>query len=444
MNSARSWVVWSVAALAYIAAILHRSSLGVAVPDAAERFDVQAGLLSTLGAVQLAVYAVMQIPVGVLLDRYGPRILIAAGAGTMAAGQLVVALAEDLPVAVVGRVLVGLGDAATFISVIRLQAGWFRGPIVAQMSQWVATAGQLGQLLSVVPFAWLLHQVGWTLSFGSLAVVGVVALVLVLVVVFDAPKGEPPLATGSIELPEGWWPRLRSTLRRPGTQLGLWTHFSLLATPNMFMLFWGYPMLVDGLGYDRAAAAGLLSITVLTGIVVGPIVGIATARFPLRRSNLVLGIVGLLVVTWSVVLAWPAEPPLWLLVALVVVLGIAGPGSTVGFDFARTFNPLRTLGAANGVVNVGGFFASFAMLPVVGLLLDLVQHVRLDAGEDAGLYDWTGFRIALSVQLLVLALGAAMIVRARRRTRVQLREEEGIEVGPVWRAIAAWLRRRRG
>ncbi len=443
MNSARSWVVWGVGALAYIAAILHRSSLGVAVPDAAARFEVQAALLSTLGAVQLAVYAVMQIPVGVLLDRYGPRILIAAGAGTMAAGQLVVALAEELPVAVVGRVLVGLGDAATFISVIRLQAGWFRGPIVAQMSQWTATAGQLGQLLSVVPFAWLLHQVGWTLSFGSLAIVGAVALVLVLVLVFDSPKGEPPLATGSIELPQGWWPRLLSTLRRPGTQLGLWTHFALLATPHMFMLFWGYPMLVDGLGYERTAAAGLLSITVVTGMVVGPIIGIATARFPLRRSNLVLAIVGLLVVTWALVVGWPERPPAWLLVVLVVVLGIAGPGSTVGFDFARTFNPLRTLGAANGVVNVGGFAASFAMMPVVGLVLDLVHHARLDAGEEAALYDWAGFRIALCVQFVVLVLGAVMILRARRRTRLQLREEEGIEVGPVWRAIARWLRDRR-
>lgn len=441
MNSRRSWLVWGVGALAYIVAILHRSSLGVAGPAAAERFEVQATLLSTLGAVQVGVYAAMQIPVGVLLDRYGPRILIASGAAIMVGGQAMVALAEDLPLAVVGRMLLGIGDAATFISVIRLQSGWFSGPILAQMSQWTAVSGQVGQLLSTVPFVWLLAQIGWTLSFGTLAAVGVIILLLVLLLLRDAPPGGTP-PTGSIDLPEGWWPRLKTAFRQPGTRLGFWTHFSLLSTTNVFLLMWGYPMLVDGLGYAAGEAAGFMSIVVFTGMVIGPMLGIATARFPLRRSTLVLGIIGLLLVTWSVVLLWPGHPPTWLVVVLVVVLGIAGPGSTVGFDFARTFNPLRLLGSANGIVNVGGFTAAFAIIPVVGLVLDLVHSLRVQAGESVGLYDWEGFRLALVFQLAVLLLGLLMVVRMRRVTRSRMREE-GIEVGPLWQAVAAWMRDRK-
>ncbi|SFS18978.1 Sugar phosphate permease [Agrococcus baldri] len=441
MNSPRSWLVWGAGALAYIIAILHRSSLGVAGPDAAERFEVQATLLATLGAVQIGVYAAMQVPVGVLLDRYGPRVLIASGAITMAGGQVLVALAEELPFAVVGRILIGIGDAATFISVIRLQSGWFRGPIVAQMSQWTAVGGQFGQLASAVPFVWLLQQIGWTLSFGTLAILGVVAFVLVLLLVFDAPPGGAP-ATGSIDVPEGWWPRLKSAFRQPGTRLGFWTHFSLLASTNVFMLLWGFPMLVDGLGYSTTAAAGLMSVVVVTGMVVGPIVGIATARFPLRRSTLVLCIVALVMATWVTVLLWPGHPPAWLVLTLVIVLGIAGPGSTVGFDFARTFNPLRILGSANGIVNIGGFLASFAIMPAIGILLDIVHSIRTSAGEQVDLYDWEGFRIALSSQLVLLALGFAMVVRMRRITRSRLREE-GIEVGPIWAAIAQWMRGRK-
>ncbi|MCH1883004.1 MFS transporter [Agrococcus sp. ARC_14] len=441
MNSARSWLVWGIGAVAYMIAILHRSSLGVAGPAAAERFEVQATLLSTLGAVQIGVYAAMQIPVGVLVDRFGPRVLIASGALIMASGQVLVAFSEELPLAVVGRVLVGLGDAATFISVIRLQSGWFTGRIVAQMSQWTAVSGQLGQLASAVPFAWFLHEAGWTLSFGTLAVLGVVAFVLVLLLVFDAPPGGAPM-TGSIDVPEGWWPRLKGAFRQPGTRLGFWTHFSLLASTNVFMLLWGFPLLVEGLGYSTAAAAGLMSVVVLTGMIVGPIVGITTARFPLRRSTLVLAIVALVIVTWSVVLLWPGHPPAWLVVTLVVVLGIAGPGSTVGFDFARTFNPLRVLGSANGIVNIGGFLASFALMPVIGIVLDVVHSVRTAAGEQVALYDWEGFRIALAAQLVILLLGFGMVVRMRRITRSKLREE-GIEVGPIWRAVARWMRDRK-
>jgi MFS family permease len=442
MNSARSWFVWGVAAVAYIAAILHRSSLGVAGPAAAERFEIAATLLSTLGAVQVGVYAAMQIPVGVLLDRFGPRVLIASGAAVMVGGQLLVAVAEELPLAIVGRVLLGIGDAATFISVIRLQSGWFRGPILAQMSQWTAMCGQLGQLLSAVPFVWLLGHVGWTLSFGTLAIVGAVVLVLVLLLVFDAPRGGAPL-TGSIDVPEGWWPRLQSAFRQPGTRLGFWTHFSLLASTNVFLLLWGFPMLVGGLGYAQAEAAGLMTVVIVTGMITGPLVGVATARFPLRRSTLVLGIVALVVLAWAAVLLWPTHPPTWLVVVLVVVLGIAGPGSTVGFDFARTSNPLRLLGSANGIVNVGGFIASFAIIPIVGVILDAVHSVRTAAGESVGLYDWDGFRIALSSQFVILALGFAMVVRMRHIARSRLREE-GIEVAPLWAAVARWLRDRRG
>lgn len=440
MNSARSWLVWGAGAFAYIIAILHRSSLGVAGPDAAARFEVQATLLATLGAVQIGVYAAMQVPVGVLLDKYGPRVLIASGAIIMAGGQVMVAFAEDLPLAVVGRILIGIGDAATFISVIRLQSGWFRGPIVAQMSQWTAVGGQLGQLASAVPFAWFLQQAGWTLSFGTLAALGVAAFVVVLLLVFDAPPGGAP-ATGSIDVPEGWWPRLKAAFRQPGTRLGFWTHFSLLASTNVFMLLWGFPMLVDGLGYTTTAAAGLMSVVVITGMIVGPIVGITTARFPLRRSTLVLCIVALVMATWSTVLLWPGHPPEWLVLTLVIVLGIAGPGSTVGFDFARTFNPLRVLGSANGIVNIGGFLASFAIMPAIGILLDVVHSIRTSAGEDVSLYDWEGFRIALSSQLILLVLGFVMVVRMRRITRSKMREE-GLEVGPIWTAIARRMRDR--
>ena len=105
----------------------------------------------------------------------------------------------------------------------------------------------------------------------------------------------------------------------------------------------------------------------------GPILGILTARYPMRRSNLVIGIVSMIGIVWSTVLLWPGYPPGWLVVTLVIVLGIGGPGSLIGFDFARTFNPMRSLGSASGVVNVGGFLASFVMMYLIGLVLDIAE-----------------------------------------------------------------------
>ena len=107
---------------------------------------------------QIVVYAALQIPVGILVDRIGPRTLIVCGAVMMAVGQAVLAIAPSIGVAILARVLVGMGDAATFVSVIRMLPNWFGGRVLPQLSQWVGIIGQLGQIVSAVPFALLLHS----------------------------------------------------------------------------------------------------------------------------------------------------------------------------------------------------------------------------------------------------------------------------------------------
>ncbi|MFM5968374.1 MAG: MFS transporter, partial [Micrococcales bacterium] len=100
----RSATLVSIAAVSsYFIAVAERSSLGVAALEASQRFDVTAAQLSSLTVMQLMVYAAMQIPVGVLLDRYGSRMLIVAGALLMAVGQVLVANSEVLAQAVIGR-----------------------------------------------------------------------------------------------------------------------------------------------------------------------------------------------------------------------------------------------------------------------------------------------------------------------------------------------------
>jgi MFS family permease len=209
-------------------------------------------------------------------------------------------------------------------------------------------------------------------------------------------------------------------------------------------LLWGFPFLSISLGYGPELAALLLTTVVFTGVVSGPILGILTARHPLRRSNIVLAIVVAMGLAWAAVLLWPGQPPLWLVVVLLVVVSIGGPGSLIGFDFARTFNPLRALGSANGVVNVGGFLASFVLMFLVGLILDLLDRASGGTGAPTELYSLDAFRIAFSVQYVVVGIGVGFLLSARRKTRKRMHEEEGIEVAPLWVALVrAWRKRGR-
>ncbi len=220
MNSRRAFLVWGIAVLAYVLAVVQRSTLGVSGVDAQERFAVSAAVLSTLAVVQIAVYAALQIPVGIALDRFGPRRLVLLGAVLLVVGQAVVAVSPTIGPAVVGRVLVGAGDAMTFISVIRLLPMWFSGRILPQISQWTGNLGQVGQVLSAFPFALLLHTTGWGTAYGVAAGAGAVGLVLAFVFVRNGPV---PVRTGAIPLPHSWGGALRTfahAVRRPGRSSG--------------------------------------------------------------------------------------------------------------------------------------------------------------------------------------------------------------------------------
>lgn len=426
----RAWVVWGVGVLAYAVAVFQRTSLGVAAEFATERFGIGASVLSSFAVLQLVMYAGMQIPVGILVDRFGPRVMIGAGAFVMAMGQLVISLTTEPVGAVLARMLVGTGDAMTFISVLRLIPSWFPARRVPVVTQLTGLSGQLGQVASTIPLVALLTGPGWTAAYLGAAAVGVLTSVLVLAAVRNSPVGTegPPVVS---------WRRaaadLRDSFLQPGTRLGLWSHLSTQFSGLMFSLLWGYPFLTIGLGYSPGLAGTLLTVMVVAAMAIGPMLGQLTAAYPLRRSNLVFGVLVATVAVWTVVLLWPGRAPLPVFVVLVVVLAAYGPASAVGFDFARSFNPAARLGAASGIVNMGGFTAALVTIFVVGLVLD----VRAPSGQ----FSLTDFKVAFCFQYVVWAFGFASLVRSRRLTRANLRAE-GTTIDPLPRAIARHWRDR--
>ena len=426
----RAWAVWALAVLAYAVAVFHRGSLGVTGLTAQHRFGASAAQLSLFSVLQLGVYAALQVPVGALLDRFGSRRLLVSGGLVMAAGQLVLASSHTIAYAVLARVLVGAGDAMTFISAIRLVAVWFAPQKVPMMTQLTAIVGQLGQIGATYPLVALLRGQGWTRSFQLAGGIGVLVAVLVAAFLRDVPRGtavvavEFSLSALQRTVGEAW--------REPGTRLGLWTHFVTQFSGTVFALLWGYPFLVAGEGRSPATAGVLLSLLVLCGMVVGPVLGRLVSRFPYRRSVLVLTIVGSSASAWTAVLLWPGRAPLWLLVLLVIVLSSNGPGSIVGLDYARTENPPGRIGSASGIVNVGGFVASLTTVLLIGAVLD-----TLSTGGPAA-YTLGAFRAAFCVQYLLWGLGLWGVFRTRRR----LKADRGIVLDTFPAAVLRKARRR--
>ena len=179
---------WLAAVAVYMTAAFHRSSLGVAGLDAAQRFGISSGALSVFVLLQLGVYAAMQVPTGILVDRFGPRCLLLWAALTMATAQLMFALAPTFGMALVARTLLGVGDALVFVSLLRYASEHFAPRRYAVVIGLTGTLGALGSIVATIPLSMALGSVGWTPSFLSAAVASAVAAGAVWLLI---PRAEP-------------------------------------------------------------------------------------------------------------------------------------------------------------------------------------------------------------------------------------------------------------
>ncbi|MCW2838544.1 MAG: transporter [Aeromicrobium sp.] len=411
-----AYAVWIVALLVYLLAVFHRSSLAVAGLAAAERFEISASQLATFTMLQLLVYAGMQVPVGLMVDRFGPRRVLIAGAVTLTLAQAGFAFADTYALALGARFFVGMGDAMTFICVLRLVNTWFSPGRIPFISQITGVVGQLGAIIAAVPMTLALRELGWTTSYLLAASLGIVMTVGLVLVVRDVPHAR------SVSGPAMSMTHIRRSLAaswsQPGTRLGFWIHFTSQFSATTLGLLWGYPFFVQGEGRSDHVAGLLLTFLVVAAMIAGPVLGWAISRHPWHRSTIVLTIIASIVIMWTIVLAWRGEAPLWMLVVLVLVSGVGGPASMIGFDVGRTSNPLDRLASATGIINQAGFVASLLLVISIGLILDWRTP---GVGSD---YTPSAFRWAMSAQYLLWTVGVVQIWRYRVRTRAKIMVEE--------------------
>jgi MFS family permease len=403
---------WAVAVAVYLVAVFHRTSLGVAGLQAADRFGISPSQLSIFVLLQLGVYAGMQIPTGILVDRYGSRRLLLVAAGTMGLAQVLFALSYSYSVALLARALLGCGDALTFVSVLRFAAGQFaprRYPVVVAIT---GMLGMLGNVVATLPLSSVLHAVGWTPTFLSAAALSALSGVGVFLVLprsaplASDPDGRPAL-TRALDSARAIQRRVGAAWSKPGTRAGFWVHFTSMSTTLTFSVLWGVPFMVEGQGLSRDSASGVLLGSVLAGAIASPIVGYATARWTATRVPLAIGICVVTVFGWFAVLGGYSTPiPRGLLLALVLVTGLGGPASAIGFSLARDYNGPAIVGTATGVVNVGGFVAGIIGCLLLGWTLDLLGSV-----------DRHAYRVAFAVAVCVQLFGLLQMIRWWLRAR---------------------------
>jgi MFS family permease len=423
---------WIVASLVYLLAVLHRTSLGVAGLIAEHRFAVTPGQLSVFVLMQLGVYAAMQVPTGVLVDRYGPRRLLLVASLVMGTAQLLFATVDSYPAALAARALLGCGDALTFVSVIRFAGTHFsarRYPLFVALT---ATIGTVGNIVATLPLSLLLRHYGWTVTFGIAGALSLAAGAAVYAFVPDHSQPPTPIH-GVADVAAG----LRSVHRRirrawslPGTRLGFWVHAASMSTPTAFGVLWAGAYLTTAAHLSASAAGAVLMAGVILAAIASPIFGAMIGHYPAIRVPIGMYLSVATVLSWTLlVLLGGDAPPKAVVATLFIVMTLGGPASMSAFAVARDYNGPDTLGTASGLVNVGGFATTIVIAVGMGWVIDLLGGTTPHALRWAAL-------VAVVVQLL--AASRVFVWYRRVRARALVLQARG-ELVPVSVSRRRWF-----
>ena len=411
----RAMVVWLAAVAVYVVAITGRTSFGVAGVMAMGRFEIDASRLAVFTAVQVGIYALAQIPTGMLVDKFGPRALLLAGAIVMGLGQILLAFAPAYWMAIAARVLIGAGDATAFLSVMRLIPVWFPAKLAPLFSQLTGALGQSGQFISAVPFLYMLNTTGWTWAFLSLGAVGILIAAAAWICISDTP--DTARSQRSLKVPAAAGPRLslgmrlRMVLRSVTAWQGVWIHWSNLSPLNIFLLLWGVPLMKLGMGLSPSAIATVLITATIGSVCAGPLHGLISARAGRHRD--VVALATSLLNCWLFIWFLSSEQPRSqaTLMVMILVVALLTPAANYGFDSVREKLQYSVLATGTGLANMGGFIATMLGAQLLGSILD--WHA---GGKE---FRWEDFQVAWWAVVVVWAIGAIGIVVCAKKIRTQ-------------------------
>jgi MFS family permease len=330
-----------------------------------QTFQVSAEGFGVISAFYFYAYAPMQLPAGLLFDRYGPRKLMTCALLLCAVGSFFFASTDSVVTASLGRMLIGIGSAFSFIGVLVLVSRWFPVQHFAILAGVAQSMSSVGAMFGEVPLAALIGRVGWRQASFMLAIVGFLLALLLWCCIRDYPH--QPTQEAPTRRFRDEWQRLLEVCRRSYTWLTGAYAFAIWTPIAVFAALWGVPFLQEKYQVSVVVASGLCSMIWL-GIGIGsPLLGWISDRFSSRRLALATSSVFGLVAT-LILLYMPNVPISWMY-GVLFMLGLGAGGQTVSFAVVKDNNPAHLVGTASGFNNLSVLLGGAIFQPLVGVIL---------------------------------------------------------------------------
>ena len=401
------WLVWTLAASFYCYGFFQRVAPSVMVGELMVAFSVSAAALGNLSAFYFYAYASLQLPIGVMIDRWGAKRMLVAAAFLCGAGSLIFAKADSLTMAYVGRLLIGAGAGFTWVGTLKLAAQWLPPKRFAMVSGMTLMLGMIGAVAGQAPLAAAVSAFGWRDTLSAAALVAFVLAVLIWLIVRDrvddtlGPVREADAGAQAVGLLHG----LMITLKNRQSWYAAIYGGTMTAPILAFAGLWGVPYLMQAYGLERPAAAASTSLMLIGWGIGAPLAGWVSDHIESRRLPMLVCSVIVLALFSSLI--YVPDLSLGTARTLLFLHGFFNGGMVICFAVSREHNKPEHGGVTLGFVNTMVMASGAFFQPFIGWLLD----VNWDGGMKAGgrVYSVQAYDTAL---LSLIACGGIAIVMA--------------------------------
>ena len=387
-------------------AFVQRVSPSVMTNELMSEFAVGGAALGSLSAFYFYAYASIQLPVGMLTDRFGPRKLMSFAAALCAVASVGFAFSDSLLTASLGRALIGGTVAFGFVGTLAIAGYWFKSTQYALLAGLLQTVGMCGAIFGQAPLRQMIESFGWR---GTMHLLALAALVLAVLLFFLVPLRSRE------QKRRGTGPGILQGLHAVTTNSQTWIcsiiGFGMAATMLTLGGLWGVPWLNNVHGYTTTEAAAVTSMIFVGWAIFSPLAGWASDRMGRRNIILLGGSMVALIALTCLVYITPDNTSLLML--LIFLVGAGGSAMTVCFGSVKELNDANYSSTSLGLMNMCIVGSGAVMQPLVGWLLDLNWSGEMLDG--ARVYAENNYSLAFT-SLLVLNLAAFVAALFLRET----------------------------
>ncbi len=416
-KSALKWVIWTLAAFFYFYEYLLRVSPSVMVPELMQAFSVDAAQMGILSAFYFYAYAPMQLPVGMLMDRFGARKLLTFASLICGLGAIFFGIAHSILLAKAGRLFIGVGSSFAFVAMVFVCSHWFKPEKRAFLVGLANSIGMLGAVAGQGPLSLMVKNFDWRYTMNILGVLGLALAVLIFILIRG--KSSTPVKQfesspdAPIKLMEGFKAVTKNGFCWLNAIIALLFYMTTTAIGGL----WGVPFLQAAYGVSKHTASFAMSMLFVGWLVGGPLVGVLSDRMGKRKPLLGLSIIFTLLSLLPII--YLTDMPITIVYGLFFFVGFFSSGELLNFTFSTELVNVKYKGAAiaftNFIVAVGSSFIQ----PLIGYFLDM----GATTSKSTMVHHYSAFDYKMSFSILpamlVLAIILSFFLKEKKRAGVE-------------------------